>query len=308
MKVLIITDLEGCAGIFHREIQISRPVPQEYARTLRICTREVVAAIEGALAAGAREILIDALHDIDLELLPAGVQIVRGKMWWDDRYLSSGDWDALLLVGMHGGAHLQDCALAHTFLPSWQIETTDVAPEGWAKQVAPHLAQAKVGEFSTVKEVLLNGTPVGEASVILAMAAAHGLRTACLTGDSHACQEIAVWVPQIELVPVKWGIAFRAARMLSPSEAQDTIRRGVERALRRLPGIPIWTAANRPMTLQVRYVHEARAERAAHGPGARREDSRTVAVTVPHGAALSEARFLFARPQNENDPPTAEER
>ncbi len=57
MHVLMMTDLEGCAGIFYRELQVSNAAPHEYAWTLRLCTREVIAAIEGARAAGADDIL-----------------------------------------------------------------------------------------------------------------------------------------------------------------------------------------------------------------------------------------------------------
>ena len=133
MKIVISTDLEGSAGIFHREMQISRPTPQEFARTLRLATREVVAAIEGARSAGATEILIDALHDIDMELLPGGVQVIRGIGFWDVRYYEKEHFDALLIVGQHGGAHLTDCALAHTFLPSWQIEAAERPGRGLAQ-------------------------------------------------------------------------------------------------------------------------------------------------------------------------------
>ena len=310
MRILFITDLEGCAGIYHREIQISQPAPLEYARTLRICTLEVIAAVEGARAAGATEILIDALHDIDLELLPAGLDVVRGKAWWDDRFLQQEPWDAQIFVGMHGGAHLTDCALAHTFLPSWQIEGTTGGAEGWARQIAPQLSTAAgTGEFSTVEKVWLNGTLVGELSVLMAMAAGYGVPTACVAGDSHTCQEAANWVPAMEQVPVKWGIGFRVLRgMLSPAGAQEAIRAGVERSLRRLSTIPAWAAAGGPQEVIVRYVHQARAARASRFPGARLLDSHTVAATLPDGKALSSTRFLFARPRTAEDPPTAEER
>ncbi len=307
MRILFITDLEGCAGIYHREIQISQPAPLEYARTLRICTLEVIAAVEGTRAAGATEILIDALHDIDLELLPAGLDVVRGKAWWDDRFLQQEPWDAQIFVGMHGGAHLTDCALAHTFLPSWQIEGTTGGAEGWARQIAPQLSTAAgTGEFSTVEKVWLNGTLVGEHQ----RPEVHGRQFQYhrLRGGRQPHLPGGRKLGACDGTGATASNRFRAARMLSPAGAQEAIRAGVERSLRRLSTIPAWAAAGGPQEVIVRYVHQARAAQGVTVPRARLLDSHTVTATLPDGKALSSTRFLFARPRTAEDPPTAEER
>ena len=308
MRIVMSTDLEGSAGIFHREMQIASPTPQEYARTLRLATREVVAAIEGAWAAGATEILIDALHDIDLEMLPAGVQVIRGVNFWDVTYYQRERFDALVIVGQHGGAHLVDCALAHTFLPSWQIEAGGVLQEGWLKQIAPQVANAPQGEFSTVEKVWLNDRLVGESSFLATLAAAYGVPTACVCGCVHACQEVQEMVPEVGTVPVKWGINFRAARMLSPAGAQEAIRQGVAEALKRLAAIPACPAALGPQEVKVRYVHPERTDRTARWPGTRRLDEHTVAATAPDGRHLTGLGFMFARPRSAEDGPTGPER
>lgn len=128
------------------------PTPQEWAKTLRVCTGEFVAAAEGAWAGGATEIWIHAAHDVDVELLPPGVQVIRGVRLWDEVIYQEGDFDALVVVGQHGGAHLVDCALAHTCLPFWQIEASTGFQQGWIGQIAPQIGQLRVGEFSTVRE------------------------------------------------------------------------------------------------------------------------------------------------------------
>lgn len=304
MKVFMSTDLEGCAGIFHRELQITSPTPQEFARTLRVCTREFVAAIEGAWAGGAKDILIHVAHDIDIEMLPAGVQVLRGASWQWVNQLEKG-FDAILIVGMHGGAHLLDCALAHSFLPSWQIEQSSGFKEGWMRQIAPQVGEVPPGEFSTVEKLWLNGRLCGEGSVIMAQAASLGVPTACVCGCIHACQEAKELVPQVETVPVKWGIHFRAARMLSPAAAEGAIRAGVERALKRLQQIPVMPDG--PQEIKIRYVHPERADRAARWPGTRREDACTVAATAPSGRDIPGLRFLFARPASAYAGPTSEE-
>jgi D-aminopeptidase len=305
MNILLSTDLEGCAGIFHRELQISNPTPQEWARTLKVCTGEVVAAIEGAWAAGAKEILIHALHDIDLEMLPAGVQVVRGVSPWDTRDYERKRFDALVVVGQHGGAHLLDCALAHSFLPSWQIEDSTGSQEGWIKQIAPQLAGKPAGEFSTVEKLWLNDRLVGETSVLMTMATAFGVPTACVSGCIHACEEAQALVPTVPTVPVKWGIDFRAARMLSPAGARQAIRVGVEQALKQNDAFPLLAGADGPQQLRIRYVHPERAERSARWPGTQRLDEHTLLATAPSGRDLPGLRFLFARPTRAEAGPTA---
>lgn len=301
MKILISTDLEGCAGIFHRELQISSPASHEFARTLRICTGEVVAAINGARAAGATDIVIHAVHDIDPEMLPSGIQFIRGTRPWDNDYFQSTQFDALILVGQHGGAHLTDCALAHTFLPSWQIEASAGSQEGWIKQVAPQLNGSTAGEFSTVEKIWLNDRLVGESSVIMTMAAAHGVPTVGVAGCIHACKEARALVPQVETIPVKWCIAFRAAQMLSPAGAKEVVREGIESALQRRSEVPLLATANEPQEIKVRYVHPGRANRTAQWPGTRRLDEKTVAATAPNGKEIPGLRFMFARPSSAED-------
>lgn len=306
MKVLMSTDLEGCAGIFHRELQISSPTLQEWAKTLRVCTNEFIAAAAGARTGGATDIWIHAAHDIDVEMLPPDVQVIRGVHLWDDAIYREGHFDALVIVGQHGGAHLVDCALAHTVLPSWQIEASTGFQQGWISQIAPQIGAVQPGEFSTVRKVWLNGRLCGETSLIMTLAAGFGVPTVCACGDSHACAEAQGLVPEVEVVPVKWGFHFRAARMLSPAGACEAIRSGVERALKRWPEIPA-LPVDKPQEMKVQYVHSERAERSARWPGVHQEDAYTVSAIAPSGRDLPGLRFLFARPKSAMDGPTERE-
>jgi D-aminopeptidase len=133
-------------------------------------------------------------------------------------------------------------------------------------------------------------------------AASFGIPTACVCGDSHACAEAQELVSEVEVVPVKWGVNFRAARMLSPAGAREAIRAGLERALKRLPEIP--SMHDGPQEIKIRYVHPERADRSAHWPGVRREDAHTLSATAPSGRDMAGLRFLFARPADALDGPT----
>ena len=60
MKVLISTDIEGVAGVFHHE-QVRAGNP-EYERARLLMTHEANAAIAGAFDAGATEVLVNDSH------------------------------------------------------------------------------------------------------------------------------------------------------------------------------------------------------------------------------------------------------
>ena len=68
MKVYISADIEGCT--FITDWKETEQGEEEYAQGRKIMTNEVVAACEGAIAAGATEIVIKDAHDSALNLIP----------------------------------------------------------------------------------------------------------------------------------------------------------------------------------------------------------------------------------------------
>lgn len=68
MKILISTDIEGVAGVFHAE-QV-RPGNGEYERARAWMTGEANAAVAGAFAGGAAEVLVNDSHGGFRNLLP----------------------------------------------------------------------------------------------------------------------------------------------------------------------------------------------------------------------------------------------
>ena len=61
MKVLMMTDLEGVAGVVTFE-QDSDPTGQYYETAKRLLTAEVNAAVDGLMEAGAEEVLVLDMH------------------------------------------------------------------------------------------------------------------------------------------------------------------------------------------------------------------------------------------------------
>jgi len=116
MKVLISTDIEGVAGVYHSE-QV-RPGNPEFERARLLMTQEANAAIAGAFDAGATEVLVNDSHggfrNMPPDVLDARARVVQGK----PRYLSmvagvEEGVDAVCMVGYHSRAQGRGI-LAHT--------------------------------------------------------------------------------------------------------------------------------------------------------------------------------------------------
>ncbi len=109
MKILISTDIEGVAGVYHAEQ--TRAGNGEYERARRLMTEEANAAIAGAFEGGASEVFVNDSHGGFRNLLPdqldARAQVVQGK----PRYLSmvagveEPGMAAVCMIGYHSRAH-----------------------------------------------------------------------------------------------------------------------------------------------------------------------------------------------------------
>src|SRR5690349_24770098 len=105
MKVYISADIEGTTGI--TDWEEATKTHSTYMEFRERMTDEVVAACEGAIEAGAREILIKDAHDSGRNIisgrLPDCARLIRG---WSCHSFGSvqeldESFDALLFVGYH---------------------------------------------------------------------------------------------------------------------------------------------------------------------------------------------------------------
>ena len=203
MKIFISADIEGVAGITSFT-QIFAGAP-DYAAGCALLTAEVNAAIEGALAAGASEIVVADSHSQMTTILPDRLhpeaKLIRGVS--RPHYMMQGldgSFDAAFLVGYHARAGTPDGVLGHTFI-------------------------------ADISEVRLNDAPVGEAAFNAAFAGHYGVPVALITGDDALRRETQPVLPWAEKAVTKWGISGLAAVNLSPQKAQEAIRAAAMRAL-----------------------------------------------------------------------------
>jgi len=119
MKLYISADIEGIAGITTWEE--ARKEFSDYEEFRQQFTREVSAACEGAIEAGATEIIIKDAHgtgrNIYTAQLPPEIKIIRGWSGHPQKMMQELDasFDAVLMVGYHSAAASDGNPLGHSF-------------------------------------------------------------------------------------------------------------------------------------------------------------------------------------------------
>ena len=247
MKVYISVDIEGVAGITHWDE--ADKTHRDYPEFRQQMTRETIAAIEGAKAGGATEILIKDAHDsgrnLILDMLPEDVRIIRS---WAGHPLSmiqeiDSSFDAIFMIGYHAAAGSEGNALAHTLTLRAQ-------------------------------RILINEQPASEFLVHGLAASALGVPVALVTGDEALMAEVAEVNPSITRCAVKRGVGQSTISM-TPVAAVKAIREAAKTALegklatKRLP-LP------KAFSVAIVYSDPVTAYRMSHYPGAEHAGDRTV--------------------------------
>ena len=248
LKVYISADMEGIAGVVSGE-QLG-PQGFEYQRFREFMTNEVLAAIEGARAAGATEILVSDSHgngqNLLIEKFPKDVQIVRS--WPRPLMMMQGidsTFAAVLFVGYHTGTTNTEGVRAHTMSSA---------------------------NFADVK---LNGVSVPEAGLNAAIAGHFGVPVALITGDEAIVKEGRALLGDVEGAVVKWPYGFHSARTLTPEASCELIRARAKTAVERARGRKPYRVTT-PVELELRFKNYRPAELLAYLPNVERADAHSI--------------------------------
>ncbi len=261
LKVFISVDMEGVAGVIHGE-DVSRN-GKDYSLFRRLMTEEANAAIQGALEAGATEILVRDSHGSARNILPDRLHpeaiLLRD---WVGSPLSMMEgidetFDAVIFIGYHAREGTPDAVLKHTM----------------------------TGRI----DVFINGKNMPEAGINGAIAGYYNVPVVMVAGDLALTKQAQELFPGIVCASVKEGIG-KAAKMLHPSKAQEMIKKKTKEALTNLKKIkPL--KLKTPITMEIRYKQENDAARNAWFPGAKRTGERTVAFT--HNDFMEVLKFFM---------------
>jgi D-amino peptidase len=250
MKVYLSVDMEGIAGISHPNP--TNRTDSGYPAAVDLMVGEANAAIEGALAGGAEEILLNDSHGGMYNLRPADLhpsaRVLQGQKAWS-MVAGAGpgaSFDVALFVGYHARAGHPRGTIAHTY------------------SGRPTLSR-------------LNGRPVGETGINAAVLGAWGIAVGLVAGDDALAEEVADWLPWAERVVVKTGSGGNAAASIHPTLARTLIREGAERAIRRAAAGELKPlVVDPPVVIEVDYRNAIAADYAAIVPGAERVGDRGV--------------------------------
>jgi D-amino peptidase len=250
VKVYISVDMEGIAGVNH-------PGPtnrkhERYPAAVDLMIGETNAAVEGALAGGATEILVNDSHGDMYNLLPDRVhpsaRLLQGQKPWSMVEGAGPDagFEVALFVGYHARAGHPTGTLAHTYSGA-PVETR------------------------------LDGRPTGEYGLNALALGAWGVPIGLVAGDDALAGEVETWLPWAGRVVVKTGSGSHAAVSVHPSVATDLVRAGAERAVRRATAGELeLLRVGPPVVIEVDYRRGVQADFAAVMPGAERFGDRSI--------------------------------
>jgi D-amino peptidase len=245
VRIYISVDMEGVTGLVDAEDV--QPGGRDYERGRAMMAEDVNAAVRGALAAGAADILVNDAHGPMRNLLPEALhpaaRLVRGKPKQMGMLEGlTGEYDAALCVGYHSRAGALG-VLSHSFMGH------------------------------EIEDIWLDDRVTGEIGMLHAAAGALGVPVAALTGDNTACVEAVAWDSGVRAYPVKQAKDRFAAQLVPVAESRAGIEQTVHDALLNLPSVPDQPETRR---LTVRWQSASVAAHLQAIPGVRKTDDRTV--------------------------------
>lgn len=252
MRVFVLVDMEGVAGVVNsEELRSGNP---EYERARRLMTAEASAVVAGILdAAPDAEVMVADAHasyrNIIPELLDSRARLLRGKPSLDGMVDGLDEtYDLAMFIGMHGQAGAGASVLSHTY-------------------------------SDALLDVRLNEHRYGELGLNAAMAGAAGVPVALVAGDQVVAAEArdALGSAAIAVV-VKQSRSAGRADAPHPTAAGAMLREAAARALHEREAMePMRVAA--PVTIEITLAQSAYADRAQLIEGIERMDGRTIRAT-----------------------------
>ena len=225
LKVFISVDMEGIAGVVAGDECSSKGRDYDYFR--KIMTTETNAAIEGALKAGATEILVRDGHGAKTNVFPRllhpQAKLLRGVTDRPENMMLGIDdtFDAVIFIGYHAKAGTEEGILAHT-------------------------------STGNVIDLSVNGVSLPEGGYNALMAGLYDVPVVFVAGDNWICQQMTDLLSEVVTCETKIGMGT-AELGLHPDVVCKRIRERVSDALRDLARFkPYKLTSPYTMTLKVK--------------------------------------------------------
>jgi D-amino peptidase len=253
VRVHVISDIEGVAGIVKWGQTGGDSKLFQEGRVLY--TEEINAAVRGAKAAGATEIVVMDCHgaggdytfnSLLPDLLDPACEFVVQNKWTEYTGFLEEGCDAALFVGMHAMAGTPDGVLSHT-----------VSGQAW-------------------QNLRFNGTLVGETGINAALCGTWGCPVLLVTGDRAVCREGRELLGEgLTTVEVKVGLGRFSARNLPAVRARELIEDAAKRALQDLKAVPPYDPGH-PCEIRIDFTSPDEIERFRNRKDVEVVDARTL--------------------------------
>jgi D-amino peptidase len=258
VRILISADAEGVTGVTStRELLIGRP----YFEWMRqMMTDDVNAAVAGAFAGGAAEVVVNDSHwtmtNVLIERLDPRADLIKGANKHLCMVAGVEEADAVFFLGYHARTGDSDGVGNETILGR------------------------------EIVEIRMNGRPVGESEINAAVCGHFGVPVVFASGDNLYEREVRQTLPDVEFGLTKIALDRWAARCLAPERSHANIRAAAQRAVERARQgafSPYRLAGE--VELAVTFSSTAEALMASLAPGSVRQTPRTVSFRAADAVA-----------------------
>ncbi len=209
MKVFVSVDMEGVSGLVRWQDVSSNGI--DFARNRLLMTLDANAAVDGAFAGGATEVVVEENHGVEdlcvllMDEIDPRCRVIRGAGRPGATTMAGLDRSVgvVLLVGHHARSGSRPGIMAHTI---------------------------SYGGFRLVR---LSGQPIGEPDFFAIRAGELDVPIGMVSGDQIVAEQVAAICPWAECVIVKQALGSQSGNCIAPVRAREMIRVGAERAVRR---------------------------------------------------------------------------
>lgn len=244
MKVVIMTDLEGISLV--DSIEMIPRTSEGYKFACRRLMADVNAAVQGAVDAGADEILVFDGHGGGNNFIPDALD---PRATFTKDFYAPGLFDnctAYLEVGLHAKPGTLNGFLDH--------------------------CQSSASWFNYYQ----NGVAVGELAQGAAYCGAYDVPVVMVSGDEAACEEAKALIPGIEVAAVKKGIGRNKAVCLDAQTSERLIQEAACRGIQKAAAIQPYKVSL-PLEVKVTFYRSDMCDEVcAAKPYLTRLDARTV--------------------------------
>jgi len=274
VRIYISVDMEGLAGVAHPHQVAFGPTNDrtDYDRSRGLMAGETNAAIDGALEAGAHDVVVNDSHwqmrNLRAEDLREGARLIIGdkpySMTQGIGGPGDGAFDAAAFIGYHAGAGHPTGVIAHTY------------------------------SSATVLGIRANGVPHNETGLNAIRLGQHGVPVVLVAGDDALAGEVETLLPWAERVIVKRGLGTNVTESMAPADAQREIRAGMGRALTRMGEMRAYEPTL-PIAGEIDFRLPVMADYACVLPGIERSGPRTVAFQSVDGESFYRTCLVLTR-------------